>query len=744
MTEIRMSQKLEGYPIPFLPLNSKQITTLIIIGVLAGSVALSYGIRAQPLQYAMELDEFDPYFNYRATQYLYDNGWQSYISWNDELSWYPNGRDVSGTSQNMLHITAAGLYNLVAWSGMTLYDFTIYLPAVIGSLTVIPVFLFVRMLTNPRVGLLAGFFFAVSIPFIQRGTAGWFKSEPLGFFYGMIALYLFVSGIRMMQQEDKVWGLLKFAGAGALLTFAISSWGGGIFFLMPIVIWTLMLPIVYKEKFNTGATFFGLISFIAPLYVISFSFDRASGLLNGFTTVAMLTAAVYILFDAYFNTRRGWGHKKTLFIFLALIAILGFVGIIAYQWEQDDGTETGIGLRLVNERYLAVLIPWYQTGSTLTESVAEHRTPEFGHIFERTVFLMLFAPIGVLAMIRRKIPAPTASLVLIISGIGLWVGTGYVRLELFMSFAFIMLASIGLYYLFNLFTERNNVRKKKAEKFMGKVLIIMLLAVTIFPAVLNWSIMMDRPPLIATGATFGGETDAWFEATDWLKSNTDPDSVVLAWWDYGYWIETKAERATVMDNAAFGESQISDYARILTGSPETAADELRERGVNYVVTFWGGMKHPESSSYAVMGGLGTDLAKMSWIMKIGGTDPSLYYDDKSKLTTDFYTNTFYGKMIPFTPLVDSNPIEPNAFNPVAFPWQNEINPENGELWEYGWSYYDPLKTEGIPGMRLVYVSSEFERPRVENTMNGIFKVVAIYEVIPQVDPFNRPAAVFNP
>ena len=71
-------------------------------------------IRSQPADYGFELNEFDPFFNYRATQFIVDNGLGEYFNWNDEMSWYPNGRNVSRSSQVMLHITAATLYQIFA------------------------------------------------------------------------------------------------------------------------------------------------------------------------------------------------------------------------------------------------------------------------------------------------------------------------------------------------------------------------------------------------------------------------------------------------------------------------------------------------------------------------------------------------------------------------------------------------------------------------------------------------------
>ena len=90
--------------------SSRYARYLLIIGILVLSFSLSFMIRAQPLEYGFELSEFDPFFNYRATQFMVENGLPAYLEWHDDLSWHPYGRDISATSQVMLHTTSAALY----------------------------------------------------------------------------------------------------------------------------------------------------------------------------------------------------------------------------------------------------------------------------------------------------------------------------------------------------------------------------------------------------------------------------------------------------------------------------------------------------------------------------------------------------------------------------------------------------------------------------------------------------------
>jgi len=210
--------------------SSHYLRYLLIIGILVISVSLSFMLRAQPLEYGFELTEFDPFFNYSATQFMVENGLPSYLEWNDDLSWHPYGRDVSATSQVMLHTTTAMLYQTFGM-GSSLYDFTIIFPVVVGSLTAIVIFVLVRTIGGTTAGLFASLFFAVSPIIIMRGSIGWFKSEPLGLFYGLLAVYLLISGIK--SDKGKV-SVAKIVGASTFLALGLASWGGVQFFILPI------------------------------------------------------------------------------------------------------------------------------------------------------------------------------------------------------------------------------------------------------------------------------------------------------------------------------------------------------------------------------------------------------------------------------------------------------------------------------------------------------------------------------
>lgn len=49
------------------------------------------------VRYESVIHEFDPWFNYRTTRYLVQEGIYQFHNWFDDMSWYPLGRFIGGT-----------------------------------------------------------------------------------------------------------------------------------------------------------------------------------------------------------------------------------------------------------------------------------------------------------------------------------------------------------------------------------------------------------------------------------------------------------------------------------------------------------------------------------------------------------------------------------------------------------------------------------------------------------------------
>ena len=148
---------------------SDYLFSLVWIGaILYGLVFFlqnAYQIRLLAIEgYGRVIHEFDPYFNWRATQYLYENGREKFFKWFDHMVWYPlvrqhnmcyacvlclfnwmmcyltndqpllitQGRPVGTTIYPGMQFTAVFLKNHIFGDNMSLNDICVFMPAWFG------------------------------------------------------------------------------------------------------------------------------------------------------------------------------------------------------------------------------------------------------------------------------------------------------------------------------------------------------------------------------------------------------------------------------------------------------------------------------------------------------------------------------------------------------------------------------------------------------------------------------------
>ncbi len=79
-------------------LSPTGVTSLITFIVLSCAYISGFMSRLfSVIRFESIIHEFDPWFNYRSTAYMTENGFYNFLNWFDELAWYPLGRIVGGT-----------------------------------------------------------------------------------------------------------------------------------------------------------------------------------------------------------------------------------------------------------------------------------------------------------------------------------------------------------------------------------------------------------------------------------------------------------------------------------------------------------------------------------------------------------------------------------------------------------------------------------------------------------------------
>ena len=602
-------------------------------------------IRSQPAEYGFELNEFDPFFNFRATEYIIENGLTEYFEWNDDKSWYPLGRDVSATSQVMLHVTAAITYQLFGGS-MSLYDYTILFPAIIGSLTVIIIFALVRLFAGTTTGLIASLLFAVSLPIVIRGSLGWFKSEPLGIFYGLFGLYLFLSAI---NSKNKKIIISKIIFGGIIMGFGMSSWGGNQFFIIPIGLFIFALPFFRKDH---KILLWSIPLFVAVFLLVSSSFERPGpNFVYGIGGLALIIPTIFLIISVFVQkiSKNETKIRNNLILLFSIILIASFLLVVSTASNSLD---------LPSFRYLNAINPFLTATTPIVDSVAEHASPNIEIIFLFHSVLMIFAGLGIWIILSDKLSQSKLPLkndmkaFVIIFGItGAYVSSTFVRLELFASLALIILASISISILSEKFFKINNsTRKPIFLKVSFVALILILFSMPLIYPDLNWITAVDEPPVLLTGATGNPPSNDWKDALEWIKNNTPENSVIASWWDYGYWIQSLGERATLSDNSTIHSNLIAKHGKILLSNPDTSWKMLKEMNADYVVIFVSAQKvnaQKNNEDVYLLGG-GGDESKVFWFASIAGLPTQKFIETDPSVNTNYFWNeTLLGKMIPF-------------------------------------------------------------------------------------------------
>lgn len=690
---------------------------LLIIGVLSLSFSISAMIRGQPADYGFQLNEFDPYFNYRATQFIVENGIPAYFEWHDDMSWYPFGRDVAGTSQVMLHITTAILYGAF---GGDLYGFTIVFPLVIGSLSAIVVFALVRVIGGTTAGLFASLMYSVSLPILTRGSLGWFKSEPLGLFYGLLSVYLFLSGIKSSSHKIAA---AKMVGGGIFLGFAFSAWGGTDFFVLPIGLFILSLPFTRKDT--------SFLRWAVPLFILGLAislapFERPGLGFFGKASGLMIIGPTLFLIASSFIQKIAGEKKARLYTALFLIVVIAAgIGIISANV-----------FGLPSFRYLNAINPFLTTLDPLTDSVAEHATTTVFQSFLFNSVFMVFGGIGIWLVFknlnneanqRRDVQV----FALIFGLLGVYISSAFIRLELFSSLALVILGSIGLALLTKeIFKPERQENKKLIRSHPKTIKISFLVVITIFlvvplmaPVSSNWVNAAKAPPTILNGGSnYNIATSDWLDAMAWLKENTPTDSVVASWWDYGYWITTLGERRSIADNATLIDWRIEQMAQAFLSTPDQGWKILQEMDADYVLIYVAAQRiNTEDPPLFFVNG-GGDESKKQWFMRIGGFDTQRFlYDDGVSSTPEFWNETLLGRMIPFT----------------VYGYVDIASQRQADRYVSGFTpvYIDDIKypQEGDGPLNLVYMSSGFFR-KDTGPINGVL----VYEINKNYAPSEVP------
>jgi len=594
--------------------------TLLELSIFILILTLAFTIRLLPLRWGYFLSEFDPYYQYRLTKDIVDNGYLHWTAWQDSMSWWPWSRDVAHTSFPGVALTAAFFYNILNALGVSpvlsfsanplamdpVYNFVVIFPAIMATLACIAIYFLGKDIGGKEVGLFSAFFLALNASFIGRTSLGFFDDETVGIF-GIILFSLFF--LRAVEKERSLRGNLVYAvAAGITMGYIFATWGASRYPVGLALIFVVVLLLLrrYSTRLLVAySTTFAIALFMAinvPYLGFRFLIETTNVAVFG---VFLLLCTIEI--SRHIKSTR---MKGAFVLGVVALGVALFVALSWYGYAQP-----------LQAKYLSILNPFERLTNPAVASVQEHRPAAWGSIYYDLGIGIFFIPVGFYFAAQN----PTnRNLYLVLFGLtSIYFASAMVRLMLILAPALSLLWALALTRVMKPFitilreTPAAVRRKMRLERHVGRefsaaflILIFLLLTFTFvfpssesrargepFPRVLDQAYI----PTTIAASSMSIKPDQfipdWLDALTWMRLNLEPDAVVISWWDYGYWITTIANKTTLVDNATLNSTQIRRVG-LMFMSPENESlqiiedlnQQARNRGlsnkITYVVAFF--------------------------------------------------------------------------------------------------------------------------------------------------------------
>ncbi len=161
--------------------------------------------------------------------------------------------------------------------------------------------------------------------------------------------------------------------------------------------------------------------------------------------------------------------------------------------------------------------------------------------------------------------------------IGIIAGRSAIRLVMILT----AVATIAVAYL-----AVESIRKaRNTKEDTAKVFAIVVAAIVVISTIYTFYVYYEVSKASAGAYIPSAYTWQWQNAMQWVRNSTPENAIFTHWWDYGYWIQSMGERATVLD----GGNAISYWnhlmgRHVLTGTEENKALEfMYAHNVSYLL-----------------------------------------------------------------------------------------------------------------------------------------------------------------
>ncbi|KAL3810100.1 hypothetical protein ACHAXA_010924 [Cyclostephanos tholiformis] len=399
----------------------------------------AYQIRLQAIkEYGPVIHEFDPYFNWRATQYLYDNGARKFFEWFDHKVWYPLGRPVGTTIYPGMQFIAVFIKRYVVGDNMSLNDVCCYIPAWFGVIATfmvgciayeasLPVNtggnIFGMILDGikgkyaeydkstvtigggdkPRVfgihspaaecAIFAMGFMGIVPAHLMRSVGGGYDNESVAITAMTLTFFLWMRSLRNGEKYGYLFGVL----AGVAYFNMVAAWGGYVFVLNLIGAHAAFLVLFgrFSTKVYLAYTLFYVVgtSLAIQVPVVGWSPLKSLEQLGPFAVFLGYQLLHYCEVQRRRrNMSRGEAWRFRVQVFMGALAVVGLLVVLVIPKSYFGP---------ISSRVRGLFVPHTKTGNPLVDSVAEHQAASNQAYWQYLHMLCILAPIGLLTVLFR-------------------------------------------------------------------------------------------------------------------------------------------------------------------------------------------------------------------------------------------------------------------------------------------------------------------------------------------------------
>jgi oligosaccharyl transferase (archaeosortase A-associated) len=713
------------------PEKKRRFLPIIIVGViLAGLCGISLYLRIVPSYHSIFVNnqtvwfrETDAYYYMRNVESLVHNFPQ--FNMFDPYQLYPGGAGGLGRPFFAWIVAAAVLivkgaasvpYGAQALHGMEVV--AAYVPAILGTLVLFPVYFIGKELFNRWAGVVSAAL-VVIIPseFLHRSLLGFTDHHVAEVLFSAVAMLFLIMAIRRARERDisfthiltRDWStvrkpLIYTLLAGIFLGVYLLTWIGGLLFIF-IIFAYLVIQFIIDHLRRKSTDYLCIVG--TPVFLIAFLMLLPllrSGGLDTLYRFSMPFAMVVPIVLSVISRLMATKALKPVYYLLGLLVVAG-IGLAAFH-----AINPSLFRSVFNQ--FGVLTP---SGAELTIMEVAPLSLAMGWSNFTTSFFIAFVAMGMLVYVIVKGKSAEIVLLLVWSIVMLLAVHGQRRFAYYYTVNAALLTGyffwkmLDLAGLNRLLTKSKEVVKavkkfkKKGKKSREQVKTggfrqprgvwarVIVVGIVLFVVVFLPNV---SPVRALAGSPNAVMTAGWYNALLWLKDNTpdpfdDPDFYyalyppqdefkypdtaygVMSWWDYGHFIMQIAHR---VPNANPGQAGAVQAGQFFTALNESSANEVADKeGSKYVMSDY---QMATSKFYAMA----------EWANKSESEFYQVYYTPYSSNALQIvalYYPTYYQSTVARLYNFDGKAVVPSANSTAAVSWVWKSGQEllnNGYRW----------------------------------------------------------------